>query len=162
MIASVASVVVETADLVLETMKRNTLVDNLALAIKSAQLEKVSDADLGALVRILLRLSARSESPSASKPNTTDVGAGAAGPAAAASRLRPKPAPAPPAKRKNGAAGDGQRAGGRRVNYDDRVKIKARYAEHMQGRQRPERGFVLGLATEFGCSDATVYAILKE
>jgi hypothetical protein len=49
-----------------------------------------------------------------------------------------------------------------RISYDDRVRIRARYSEHMNGRQRAAYGFVPGLATEFGCSDASIYAIIKE
>jgi hypothetical protein len=146
MTASVASV--------LAPANGEGFIEQLGAAINAASSDKtVSDADLGALVRILLRLSSRSEVPAAAAEKSAE----------APKRSAPPPVADDKAKKPNGSGQRAKRTSRRpRVTYDDRVKIKARHEQHMQGRQRPESGFIAGLATEFGCSDGTIYAILKE
>lgn len=51
--------------------------------------------------------------------------------------------------------------GGRRLTYDDKVRIRARYDRAIAGRQRPPRKFVHNLAAEYGVSTQTIYNAIK-
>jgi hypothetical protein len=135
--------------------KGNLVIENLALCVKAAAEggSSVSDADLGALVRILLRLSSRGE------------------PAAAAPEPKPEAAPAPqPDKPATKPNGHGERKSTstfrHKLSYDDKVRIKQRYDADMEKRRAAgfataSRGFVASLATEFGVTDKSIYNVLK-
>jgi hypothetical protein len=47
-------------------------------------------------------------------------------------------------------------AGRRRLSYDDKTRMRERYAVAMEGRQRAPNGFLERMASEYGVSVATV------
>jgi hypothetical protein len=138
-------------------------IEKLGAAINAASADKtVSDADLGALVRILLRLSSTGAVVPANDQKLRDLAQHEAA-EAAHERIRDR-APAkknggvPPIKPVSKPVKRGASKHGKRLSYDDKVRIKSRYDQELQNRvaagfPKVRGGFVAGLASEFGCSN---------